>query len=99
MKYRSIALCIVLSIITCGLYGIYWFVCATDDTNEVSSCYLCQNRRKEVSLPGFQINLPHLVCYFIPICVLPVIDSGSSTVPTQFPSNRFVGYVHITFIC
>lgn len=39
MKYRSIALCIVLSIITCGLYGIYWFVCATDDTNEVSSCY------------------------------------------------------------
>ena len=24
MKYRSIALCIVLSIITCGLYGIYW---------------------------------------------------------------------------
>ena len=28
---RSVALCIILSIITCGIYGIYWFVVMTND--------------------------------------------------------------------
>lgn len=31
MKERNIALCIILSIITCGIYGIYWFIVMTDD--------------------------------------------------------------------
>lgn len=30
---RSIGLWIVLSIITCGIYGIYWFVCMTNELN------------------------------------------------------------------
>lgn len=30
---RDIALCVVLSIITCGIYGIYWFVCLVNDLN------------------------------------------------------------------
>lgn len=37
MKQRNIGMCIVFSIITCGIYGIYWFVCITDETNRVSS--------------------------------------------------------------
>lgn len=36
MKQRSIGMCILLSIVTCGIYGLYWFVCITDDTNEMS---------------------------------------------------------------
>lgn len=36
VKQRSIGLCIVLSIITCGIYGIYWFIVLTNDTNELS---------------------------------------------------------------
>ncbi|MDE7477706.1 MAG: DUF4234 domain-containing protein, partial [Lachnospiraceae bacterium] len=24
---------IILSIVTCGIYGLYWFVCLTNDTN------------------------------------------------------------------
>ena len=32
MKERNIALCIVLSIITCGIYGFYWMIVLTDDT-------------------------------------------------------------------
>lgn len=36
VKNRSIALCIVLSIITCGIYGIYWLVCLVDDLNVAS---------------------------------------------------------------
>lgn len=30
---RSVALGILLTVITCGIYGLYWFVCLTDDTN------------------------------------------------------------------
>ena len=33
VQQRNIALCIVLSVVTCGIYALYWFVCLTDDTN------------------------------------------------------------------
>lgn len=36
MKQRSIGMCILLTIVTCGIYGLYWFICITDDTNEMS---------------------------------------------------------------
>ncbi|MCI8441365.1 MAG: DUF4234 domain-containing protein [Provencibacterium sp.] len=36
MKQRSIAVAILLSLVTCGIYGIYWFVCLTDDANLLS---------------------------------------------------------------
>ena len=31
IRQRNIVLCILLTIITCGLYGIYWFISMTDD--------------------------------------------------------------------
>lgn len=37
MKERNIALCVILSIITCGIYGIYWFIVLTDDAVQASS--------------------------------------------------------------
>lgn len=33
---RSIGTCIVLSIITCGIYAIYWFIKLTDEMNAAS---------------------------------------------------------------
>lgn len=30
---RNIAVCIILTIVTCGIYGLYWFVCLTEDAN------------------------------------------------------------------
>ena len=36
MKERNVALCIVLSLVTCGIYGLYWFVCLTDDSLYIS---------------------------------------------------------------
>lgn len=36
MKYRNLFLAIVLSICTFGLYGIYWFICLTNDSNRMS---------------------------------------------------------------
>lgn len=36
IKKRNIALCIIFSIITCGIYGIYWFICMVNDLNLAS---------------------------------------------------------------
>ena len=36
MKERNIALCILLSFITCGIYGIVWFIQITDDAASAS---------------------------------------------------------------
>lgn len=36
IKERNIVMCIVLSLVTCGIYGLYWFICMTDDANTVS---------------------------------------------------------------
>lgn len=33
---RNIVLAIVLSLITCGIYGIYWFIVMTDESNKLS---------------------------------------------------------------
>lgn len=36
VQKRNIALCIIFSLITCGIYEIYWYVCLADDINTVS---------------------------------------------------------------
>jgi hypothetical protein len=36
VQRRSIALYIVLSLVTCGIFGIIWFVMLADDVNTVS---------------------------------------------------------------
>lgn len=36
IKQRSIIMAILLTIITCGIYGIYWFVVMTDDVATIS---------------------------------------------------------------
>lgn len=37
IRERSIVLYIILTIVTCGLFGLYWFVCLTDDTNAAAN--------------------------------------------------------------
>ena len=36
VKERNLVLAIVLSLVTCGIYSIYWFVCLTKDMNRLS---------------------------------------------------------------
>ena len=36
VKERNLFLCILFSVITCGIYWLYWFVKMTDETNELS---------------------------------------------------------------
>lgn len=37
VQQRNIALCIVLSFVTCGIYALIWFVKLTDETNMVTT--------------------------------------------------------------
>ena len=37
VQQRNIALCIVLTIVTCCLYGLYWMVCLNDETNRLAN--------------------------------------------------------------
>jgi hypothetical protein len=37
VQRRDIAACIIFSLITCGIYSIYWFICLADDVNTVSN--------------------------------------------------------------
>ncbi len=34
---RDIALCVILTVVTCGIYGFYWFYCMVEDLNKVSN--------------------------------------------------------------
>lgn len=36
IQKRDIGLAVVLSIITCGIYGLYWLYCLAEDINAVS---------------------------------------------------------------
>ena len=36
IQERNIATNVILSIVTCGIYGIFWFIQLTDDTSRVS---------------------------------------------------------------
>ena len=36
MQQRNIATSVILSIVTCGIYALYWMVCITDDSNALS---------------------------------------------------------------
>lgn len=37
IQKRSIGLCIVLTIVTCGIYGLYWLYCLAEDVNLVTA--------------------------------------------------------------
>lgn len=36
IEEKNIATCIILSIVTCGIYGLYWLVCMVNDLNVVA---------------------------------------------------------------
>lgn len=33
VEQRNVALCVILTIVTCGIYGIYWLICLVNDLN------------------------------------------------------------------
>ncbi|MCR5837888.1 MAG: DUF4234 domain-containing protein [Lachnospiraceae bacterium] len=39
LKQRNIAVQIILTLVTCGIYGLYWLACLNDDTNTLYGSY------------------------------------------------------------
>lgn len=37
VKERNVAVCIILSLITCGIYTLYWYCTVTDDVDTISN--------------------------------------------------------------
>lgn len=37
IPYRSIALCVILSLLTCGFYALYWLYCVVNDLRDASN--------------------------------------------------------------
>lgn len=56
---RSLATAIILSIVTCGIYGIYWFICLTNEMN----C-LCGRPNDTNGGTAFFLNLITCGIYF-----------------------------------
>lgn len=55
VQRRSIGLCIVLSIVTCGLYTLYWLYCMAEDVNLVTA-------RPNAPSGGFVLLLTIVTC-------------------------------------
>lgn len=56
MQQRSVGVCIVLTIITCGIYGIYWFYTLARGFDQV------QTYEKVGTTPGIIILLSIITC-------------------------------------
>lgn len=55
IQNRNIVTCIILSLVTCGIYGLYWYFCIIQDLNEVSET-------KDSQTPGMVLLLTIVTC-------------------------------------
>ena len=54
IQRKSIVVCILLSLVTCGIYGLYWLACLANDTNT-------RVREKQTTLPAEWVVLLSIV--------------------------------------
>lgn len=58
VKEKSIGLCVVLSLVTCGIYSIYWLYTIAHDLND-----LCESQNQEKGAePGLVVVLSIVTC-------------------------------------
>lgn len=58
VKEKSIGLCVVLSLVTCGIYSIYWLYTIAHDLND-----LCESQKQEKGAePGLVVVLSIVTC-------------------------------------
>ena len=76
IKRRNIALCIILSLVTCGIYGIYWFVCLTEDTKTAANVEGTDKQGEKIDIAKQNRNMPSSnsgVLYLILCLIFPVV--------------------------
>lgn len=64
VEKRNIAVCIILSIVTCGIYGLYWFYTMANDVNKICAKY---GHEQQQTSAGMVILFSLLTCgiYYI----------------------------------
>ena len=55
IEKRSLPMCIILTLITCGIYGIYWYYCLIRDMTVVSG-------KKDELSPGMTVLVTIITC-------------------------------------
>lgn len=55
IQNRNIVTCIILTLVTCGIYGLYWYFCIIQDLNTVSEA-------KDSQTPGMILLLTIVTC-------------------------------------
>ncbi len=95
IKKRDIALSIILTIVTCGIFGIYWFIVAVDDVNKLSN--------KEGQFSGVIVFLLSIVTcgifgfyYFYKMG--DTIDQYMITTRGMAPASKGILYLILAFI-
>lgn len=65
MKQRSVGIAILLTIITCGIYGIYWLIMLNDETNYVSGHQQGEKLNEAKMQRGIMVDSSASVLYLI----------------------------------
>lgn len=52
---KNIAVCVILTLVTCGIYGLYWLYCMVEESNVLTS-------RPEAASGGMVILLSIVTC-------------------------------------
>lgn len=60
MKKRDIVVAVILSLVTCGIYGIYWFVSINNDVNK-----LAEDNDAPSGIVAFLLSIVTCSIYFI----------------------------------
>lgn len=55
-KYRSIVKSLILTLLTCGIYGIIWAIHATDEAANLSCCYDADSYGTPFKVFGYLIS-------------------------------------------
>lgn len=91
IQRKEVALCIILTIVTCGLYGIYWMYTLTEDLNAIVP--------EQTATPGANVILfTILTCGIYGVYWLYVQGEKIDYVKRQRGlSSSYTGLVYIVF--
>ena len=72
IQQRNIAVCIILSIVTCGIYGIYWFIVLSNDTCNIYGLYWAYKQGEKIDkaktdrgIPSSNSGVIYLILCFV----------------------------------
>ena len=86
---KSVALCIVLSLVTCGIYLLYWLYCLAEDVNRVCD-------RPEAASGGLVLLLSIVTCGIYELFWL--YQSGEALDRRQREEGGYPGHLGLLYL-